>query len=114
MGGAWLRFHSGMNAAVEDFYYGLGSWVAKHTKATLLMSLVFVLLCCLGFMNFSIENDSESTDRGVPPTAESPAVASAPSLRLIADYVLVGVLGSWCVTGVARLLLLVMRCRALL
>lgn len=60
MCGIWLRFHSSITHAVDGFYYRLGYWVANHTRVTLSISLVLVILCCFGFGNFTVESDSES------------------------------------------------------
>lgn len=59
-GGSWVRFHAKLNHVVDNFYYRLGFWVARHTKATLAISLLFVIICSFGFMNFTIETDGES------------------------------------------------------
>eukprot|EP00904_Undaria_pinnatifida_P008217 jgi/Undpi1/4525/HiC_scaffold_18.g07879.m1 len=53
----WHRLHAKANAVVDNFFYHLGHWVASHPKATLLISLVFVLVCCWGFKNFEEENN---------------------------------------------------------
>lgn len=59
-GGAWLRFHSTVNHAVDNFYYRLGYWVATHSRVTIGISLLLVILCCFGFANFTVESDGES------------------------------------------------------
>lgn len=51
----WSRFHAGINGVADNFFYRLGFWVANHTKTTLLISFVFVVLCCFGFANFTVE-----------------------------------------------------------
>ena len=56
---AWARFHAKINHAADGFYYRLGYWVAKHTKLTVLASIVFVILCSAGFANFSTETSGE-------------------------------------------------------
>lgn len=58
---SWLRFHSRVNDAIDDFYHRLGYWVATHTKATLAISLAMVLFCCAGFLNFTLETYCESS-----------------------------------------------------
>ncbi|CAM9814630.1 unnamed protein product [Ectocarpus sp. 4 AP-2014] len=58
-GSAWSRFHGKINKVADNFFYRLGYWVATHPKRTLLISLVFVIACCLGFANFRVEADGE-------------------------------------------------------
>ena len=41
-----------MIEAADNFFYRLGYWVATHAKLTLLICLVFVAVCCSGFVNF--------------------------------------------------------------
>ncbi|CAN0008284.1 unnamed protein product [Ectocarpus sp. 12 AP-2014] len=58
-GSSWSRFHGRINEVADNFFYRLGYRVATNPKRTLLISLVFVVACCFGFANFTIEADGE-------------------------------------------------------
>ncbi|CAM9472679.1 unnamed protein product, partial [Ascophyllum nodosum] len=58
-GSWWARHHHRLNEVADNFFYRLGYWVAKHARLTLLISVLLVGACCIGFVNFEIENDSE-------------------------------------------------------
>ncbi|CAM9225730.1 unnamed protein product, partial [Choristocarpus tenellus] len=47
---------SKLEAGSEDFFYRLGVWVATHSFTTLAVSMVLVILCMLGFANFTVES----------------------------------------------------------
>ncbi|CAN0336849.1 unnamed protein product, partial [Ascophyllum nodosum] len=55
----WTRLHAEINHTADMFFYRLGSWVAAHTRLTVLGSTVFVIVCCVGFLNFSTEANGE-------------------------------------------------------
>lgn len=57
-GSWWPRLHAKANKAADNVFYRLGYWVAGHPKRTLLISLVLVVLCCFGFVNFE-ESDGD-------------------------------------------------------
>lgn len=59
-GSSWSRLHARINRVADHLFYRLGYWVATHAQRTLLISLVLVTLCCLGFANFTIEEDGAS------------------------------------------------------
>lgn len=48
-----------MNGVADNFFYRLGYWVAKHPKMTLFISLLLVIGCSFGFVNFETESDGE-------------------------------------------------------
>eukprot|EP00752_Nemacystus_decipiens_P003669 g3381.t1 len=54
---SWRRIHAAANRAVDERFYQLGYWVATHPKLSLLLSLAFVVLCSIGFVNFKIVTD---------------------------------------------------------
>ncbi|CBJ26534.1 conserved unknown protein [Ectocarpus siliculosus] len=58
-GSSWSRFHGRINEVANNFFYRLGYRVATNPKRTLLISLAFVVACCFGFANFTIEADGE-------------------------------------------------------
>ena len=60
-GSVWERLHARINESADNFFYGLGYWVATNTKRTLFISLVLVIACCQGFANFRIEADGKLT-----------------------------------------------------
>lgn len=43
----------------DNFFYRLGFWVATRPKRTLLVSVVLVIACCFGFVNFKLEADGK-------------------------------------------------------
>lgn len=55
----WWNIHDKVNEAADSFFYSLGYWVATHTKLTLFISLLSVIVCCFGFANFELETDGE-------------------------------------------------------
>lgn len=57
----WMRAHAAANRAADEGFYRLGYWVATHPKLTLLLNVVFVALCSIGFVNFEIVTDGERT-----------------------------------------------------
>ncbi len=56
---AWMRAHASANRAADEVFYRLGYWVATHPKLTLLLNVVFVALCSIGFLNFKVVTDGE-------------------------------------------------------
>lgn len=56
---SWNRIHAAANRAVDEKFYRLGYWVATHPKLTLLINVVFVVLCSIGFVNFKVVTDGE-------------------------------------------------------
>lgn len=58
-GSWWPRLHAKANKAADNVFYRLGYWVAGHPKRTLLISLVLVVLCCFGFVNFEESDGGE-------------------------------------------------------
>ncbi|CAN0213748.1 unnamed protein product, partial [Ectocarpus sp. 6 AP-2014] len=55
----FVRIHAAANQAADERFYRLGYWVATHPTLTLLLNLVFVALCSIGFVNFTIVTDGE-------------------------------------------------------
>ncbi|CBN79522.1 similar to Patched domain-containing protein 3 [Ectocarpus siliculosus] len=53
----FVRTHAAANQAADERFYRLGYWVATHPTLTLLLNLVFVALCSIGFVNFTIVTD---------------------------------------------------------
>lgn len=59
-GTRWSRAHTEVNRVVDNFYYGFGLRVAQNPLKTLTICFCFVILCCLGFVNFAVVTRGES------------------------------------------------------